>query len=80
MEEFCWAVASSDMIDVGGVEFDESVIDNSCNLLVDWRVIQYNAACSVIFYHNAGIVFWSFSSGGIMADEMGDLCGAGCVQ
>jgi hypothetical protein len=26
---------SSDMIDAGGVEFDESVVDNSNNLLVD---------------------------------------------
>ena len=68
------------MIDVGGVEFDESVADNSNNLLVDWRVIQYNAACNFICYHDAGIAFRSFLSGGIMADKMGDLCGAGCVQ
>ncbi len=80
LEEFCWAVASSDMIDVGGVEFDESVIDNSDNLLVDWRVIQYNAACNFICYHNAGIAFWLFSSSRIVADKMGDLCRAGCVQ
>ncbi len=68
------------MIDVGGPEFDESVVDKSDNLLVDWRVIQYNAACNFICYHNAGIAFRLFSSGGIMADKMGDLCGAGCVQ
>ncbi len=64
----------------GRVEFNESVIDNSGNLLVDWRVIQYNAACNFICYHNSGIAFRSFSSSGIMADKMGDLCGAGCVQ
>ncbi len=68
------------MIDVGGVEFDESVVDNSDNLLVDWRVIQYDAACNFICYHDAGIAFRLFSSGGIMADKMGDLCWAGCVQ
>jgi hypothetical protein len=33
-----------------------------------------------ICYHDAGIAFRLFSSGGIMADKMGDLCGAGCVQ
>ncbi len=64
----------------GWVEFDESVVDNSGNLLVDWRVIQYNAACNFICYHDARIVFWSFLSSGIMADKLGDLCGAGCVQ
>ena len=71
---------SSNMIDVWGVEFDESVIDNSNNSLVDRRVIQYNAACNFICYHNAGIAFRLFSSGGIMADKMGDLCGARYVQ
>ncbi len=76
LEECCWAVSSSDMIDVGGVEFDESVVDNSNNLLVYWRVIQYNAACNFICYHDAGIAFRSFLSGGIIANKMGDLCGA----
>ncbi len=33
-----------------------------------------------IFFHDAGIAFRLFSSGGIMADKMGELCGAGCVQ
>jgi hypothetical protein len=68
------------MIDVWGVEFDESVIDNSNNSLVDRRVIQYNAACNFICYHDTGIALQSFSSGGIMADKMGDLCRTGCVQ
>ncbi len=54
-----------------GVEFNESVVDNSNNLLVIWRVTQYNAACNFIWYHDAGIAFWSFSSSGIMADKMG---------
>ncbi len=71
LEGFHWAVASSDMIDVRKVEFNESVVDNSDNLLVTWRVIQYNAACNFICYHYAGIPFQLFSSSGIMADEMG---------
>ncbi len=33
----------------------------------------YNEACIFICYHNAGIAFRSFSSGGIMADKRGGL-------
>ena len=38
-------------------------------MLISRKIIQYNAACNYISYHDVGITFWLFSSCGIMASK-----------